>query len=80
MFDLYINTHPVDINILNKDNEVIDKLVFKFPTKWINSGEVEQAKSTNALFNNKNTSASKYTEDVKINGKVYDFDLYVDYN
>ena len=70
MLDLYINTNPVCIHIVGNDGEIVDKLIFKFPTKWIASDTVNSGKTASSLFSNKNTS-SKYTEDVKVSGKEY---------
>ena len=70
MLDLYINTHPIVINVVDKNNTPKDKLILKFPDKWI-STDGGGTKSTGSLFNNKNNSTSKYTEDITIKGNEY---------
>ena len=70
MHDLYINTNPVEVNMLDKDNNLVEKITLKFPTKWINGSTDNKGKDAKSLFSGKRNS-SKYEEDIKIEGKTY---------
>lgn len=66
MFDLYLNTNPIKINLINKKGDVIDELKINFPDKWI---ELNNNNKTTNIFSNKQTS--KFDLEVDKKDKIY---------